>query len=408
MRIDYFIFKRLADGKSDSIASFIIKMSIAATALSIAVMLMSTALIDGFQSEVQEKVFDFWAHIHIKPYTLTQSYNEHPMRLSETDKKVLEQTAGVKHFQSIVYKGALIKTEDCVEGVVLRGVGKDFNVDAIRNFIKKGRMLHIHRDSANPVNEIVISQATADKLNLSLNQSILLSFMDEEVRLRKFKICGIFKTGIESFDKQFALTEQAVIQKLNHWSADSVNGIEVYIDAPEHLDRIAESLKSTITDPNVEVLTMKEVRPDIFDWLQLQKTNEAIILAMMILVAIINLSTGILILILERTNMIGVLKALGMNNQTLGKIFLWQAFYIALRGILWGLAISLLLCFIQSQWHVVTLDEESYYLAYAPILIKMWKLLAIVVGTLLLSTAMMILPAWYVTKISPVKVIEFK
>lgn len=410
MRFEYFIFKKISNNSSSSISSFITKISVIATALSLAVMIISTSFIDGFQFEVQSKIFDFWAHYHIKPYTLTQSYSESPMKRDEELIKEIKKEKEVKYVQTVVYKGALIKTDESVEGVVLRGIGEDFYRPSINKFITQGAMIQLSSKEINaPLkNEIMISEITAKRLNLKLNQDIIISFMDREIRLRKFTIIGIYKTGIETFDKQFAIVDMKILQKLNKWSFDSISSIEIYIKNPLMMESVGQRLKNKVNNPSVEILSIKEIRPDIFDWLNLQRTNELIILVMMFIVAVINMSTSLLILILERTNMIGILKALGVRDDMLGRIFLLQSFYITLKGIAWGLFIGIGLCWLQDNYHFIKLEEESYYLAYAPIAFNGIKILSITIGTLVLSTIIMVIPTYLVTKISPVKVIEFK
>lgn len=410
MSFEYFIFKRISDQRAKSISAFIVKVSTAATALSIAVMIISSSLIDGFQQEVKNKVFNFWAHFHVKPYTLTQSFNENPMLNDPALMASLKKNPAVDEVQSVVYKTGLLKTDDNVEGIVLRGIGADFSKKRMNNFITEGNLIQtdIPFDSASNLNEINLSESTAQRMKLKLNDKVLISFMDKEIKLRKFVVKGIFKTGIETFDKQFAIVPMSCLQKLNKWPADSISGLEIYIKNPKQIDAAASVLKESITNPDIEVLSIKEIRPDIFDWLNLQRTNEVIILTMMFIVAIINMSTGLLILILERTNMIGILKSLGARNVSLGKIFLFQAMFITVKGVGYGLLAGLGICFIQDQFHLIKLDEASYYVSYAPIAVNAVKISLIAIGTIILSTILMIVPAYLVTKISPVKVIEFK
>lgn len=410
MVFEYFIFRRIADQRARSISAFIVKVSTAATALSIAVMVLSSALIDGFQQEVKNKVFDFWAHFHIKPYTLTQSFNEHPMSADTALIHSLRKNLAVDEVQSVVYKTGLLKTDHNVEGIVLRGVGADFSKKRMRNFLVEGDLIatEMPPDTLSNLYEINLSASTAQRMKLRLHDKVLIAFMDKEIKLRKFIVKGIYKTGIETFDKQFAIVPMSCLQKLNKWTSDSISGLEVYIKNPNKIDEVAPVLKESITNPDVEVLSIKEIRPDIFDWLNLQRTNELIILTMMFIVAIINMSTGLLILILERTNMIGILKSLGARNVSLGKIFLLQAMFITLKGVVYGLLVGLGICFIQDQFHLIKLDEASYYVSYAPISLNTVKICFIALGTILLSTILMVVPAYLVTKISPVKVIEFK
>ena len=290
MRFEYFIFKKILNNSSSPISSFITKISVIATALSLAVMIASTSLIDGFQFEVQSKIFDFWAHYHIKPYTLTQSYSENPMKRDEELIAEIKKEKEVKYVQTVVYKGALIKTDESVEGVVLRGVGEDFYTPSINKFITQGAMIQLSSKEINaPLkNEIMISEITAKRLNLKLNQDIIISFMDREIRLRKFTIKGIYKTGIETFDKQFAIVDMKILQKLNKWGFDSISSIEIYIKNPLMMEIVGQRLKNMVNNPSVEILSIKEIRPDIFDWLNLQRTNELIILVMMFIVFFCN------------------------------------------------------------------------------------------------------------------------
>lgn len=435
MNFPLFIAKRIAYSKGHSFSRFIIKIAIGAVALSMAVMIISTSLINGFQQSISQKIFSFWSHIVVQPYGLLEDLDQQTISTQNALYQNPEKYKGIKHIQKTALKGGIIHAKEDFDGIMLKGVGKDFDWTFFQKFVTKGKIFNADESKKNK--SILISEATANRLLLAVGDKIIISFFGEKgtVRKRSFKVSGIFNSGLGEFDEQYALIDIGVIQHLNHWKKDQVGGFEIFVAdhqlfnsklktyfiklfgfiipqktlanwGRDPLQKIGDELYFAI-DNNLKAETIRENKPDLFNWLALQTINEIIILGIMLLVASFNMITALLILILERTNMIGTLKALGASNQQLKKTFLYNGGIIIITGILLGNFLGLGLCFLQDATHFIKLPEESYYLSYAPIKIDWLWVLILNVFTLLVSISFLILPAVLVSKIKPIKAIQF-
>lgn len=406
MNLPYFIAKRLAFTSAQSFSRLIIRVAITAVALSIAVMIVAGAIVSGFQKEISEKVFGFWGHIIIRSLEQGRSYGEVPIMMNEPFYPNLEKVNGIRHIQVFASKAGILKTDKEIEGIVLHGIGKDFDWNFLKKYMVAGNIF-IAGDSASK-EKIIISKSTSERLNLKTGDEVIVYFVQQPMRYRKLTISGIYKTGLDEYDRLYALVDIGLIQKINDWRSDEVGGFEVFIDDVRKLDTMGAIVNEDYVGQNLEASTMKEINPNLFDWLDLQSMNERVIIVLMILVAIINMTTVLLILILERTNMVGILKSLGGTNWVIRKIFLYHAAYITGIGLLLGNFIGIALCFVQKYFHVITLPEESYYVSVAPVLLDPVYILAINAGTLLICIFTLIVPSYLVSKITPVKAIRFK
>jgi len=398
-------------------------------------MIITTSMVNGFQKEIRHKVLSFWSHLEIVPFSLTKSLEEEGVYRYQdfyTDKKLIPEA---QHIQVTALKGGLLKTNDEFEGIVLKGVGDDFEWKNIHPYLKQGEKINFDEEGSQQ--QILISKATADRLQLKLNDKVIVSFMGRSIRNRPFKVRGIFETGMEEFDKKYAMVDIGVIQELNNWGKDTVGGFEVFLKEEnlfksrsrsyfvtlfggllseerlnelqrDPLEDIGESVYSRMNNPKLDVQTIKSVSPGIFDWLDLQTMNELIILSLMIIVAAINMITALLILILERTNMIGIMKALGADNISIRRVFLYYSAVIIGIGLLAGNAFGIGLCLLQHHFHLITLPQESYYLTYAPVDIN-WTWIAFLnLGTIMFTLILLVIPSMLVSKISPVRAIRFE
>ena len=435
MNFPFFIAQKIAFSQSQSFSRFIIKIAIGAVALSMAVMIISTALINGFQSTISNKVFGFWSHVLVEPYGTLEDLNTKSIRTDREIYKNYKQFPQIKHIQKTALKGGIIHADEDFDGIILKGVGKDFDWSAFKSFTKKGNIFK--PTETKQTNDIIISEITANRLKLAVDDKIIISFFDEnaQVRKRNFIVSGIFNSGLDEFDKQYALIDIGVIQYLNNWNADEVGGFEIFVNADQlfnsklktyfiylfgwllpqdflldwgrdPLQKIGDELYFQI-DSDLKAETIRENKPDLFNWLELQTLNEVIILGIMLLVAAFNMITALLILILERTQMIGILKALGSSNKILKNTFLINGAIIIFTGMFLGNVLGLGFCFIQDFTHVIKLPEESYYIDYAPIKIDWLWVLLLNVFTLLTSIVFLMLPAVLVSKIKPIKAIRF-
>ncbi len=439
MNFERFIALRVASNNRSSFSGKIIRIAIAAIAVSMAVMIIATALVTGFKNEISEKIFGFWGHIHIRHYKVENSIESIPILKAQnfypgspkadpadtyiTDVGRVEYMkqgkflgfdyeyktktkAGIRHIQSYANKAGIIKTKDQLEGIVLKGIGDDFNWDFLSKFIVEGERLPYGETSSR---NIMISESTSKRLNVKLGDVFDIFFVENGQELvRRFKTCAIYKTGLEEYDQKFAVIDIREIQKLNGWTENEVSGFEVFIEDIRDLEVFGEYVYYNYIGPELYSNTIKEIYPGIFSWLELQNVNERIIIILMIIVSIINMITALMILILERTNMIGILKALGAKNWSVRKIFLYHAFYIIGMGILIGNAIGIGFCLIQQQFGIITLPQEAYYVSVAPVALNLFTIFLLNLMTVVVTILVLIIPSYLVTKVEPVKAIRFK
>lgn len=396
-------------------------------------MIIATALIAGFKNEISEKIFGFWGHIHITDTSLSSSFLEaapidreqdfYPFLDTirqvkytapqvfmgkETDRFVEKRTkAGIRHIQVFALKPGIIQTKKAIEGIILKGVDRDFNWSFLEQYLEEGEALNLPDTSAS--DEILVSRQTADRLELAIGDRFIVHFVERNEQLRRaFTVKGIYKTGLEEYDSKFALVDIRKIQQLLGWSENQVGGFEVFIEDIDDLTFYTDYIYLERLPNDLYAESIREKFPNIFEWLELQDINEIVILALMMMVGIINMITALMILILERTNMIGTLKSLGGTNWSIRKIFLYYAGYIILVGLFWGNLIGLGLCWLQDKFEFIKLSEADYYLAYAPVDVNFFLVLVLNVLTLLITLAFLIVPSYLVTRINPVKAIRFK
>jgi len=409
LNFPFFIAKRIAFNSQPSFSRFILRLSVAATALSVAAMVVSLSFVNGFQKVVSEKVFSFWGHIrvqHFEPFKVSIA-EEYPIQKNDTAERVVRNDSRVKYLQSYATKSAILKSTETIEGVMFKGVDKDYHFEGIESFRMKGKWPAVGDSEYS--NELMISQYLADQLQLDVDSSMLIYFIQpgkEKPRTRKLVISGIYKTGIEIYDRNFVLGDIGLIRRLNNWDSTMIGGYEVVLNDYTHMDEVSVDLYKQLPE-GWDSRTMKEIYPEIFDWLNLQNTNKFILLAVMTAVAVINLITCLIILVLERTRMIGVLKALGSTDWNIQKVFMIQGAYITIVGVVWGLIIGLGISFLQLKTGFIKLNEEAYYMAVAPVEIIWWQIIAVAVVTFLVCFFILLIPSLISRRISPAKAIQF-
>ncbi|MCQ2204706.1 MAG: ABC transporter permease, partial [Bacteroidales bacterium] len=384
-----------------------------AVALGVAVMIISVCIGLGFKQQVRDKIVGFGTHIQIGSYDYNRSYETNPIPDDSILVSKIEKIDGVKHVQPFIVKPGIIKTEDAIQGIALKGVDSSFDWSFISSILEEGEVLETDTSSAKS-DGIVLSRSLANLLNLSAGDAVRMFFIQNNgIRARKFTLQGIFNSHFPEFDEKMAFVDMKHLAKLNGWSNGHITGYEVLLDDFDKMDYVADEIglhTSAYIGPNdsfLRVQSIKDIQPQIFGWLNLLDTNIIVILVLIIAVASLNMVSGLLILILENTNTIGLLKAMGSRNQHIRKVFVYMAVYIIGRGMIIGNVIGLGLCLLQQYTGLVGLDPESYYLDTVPMLINPLVILGLNIGTLALTTLVMVAPSYVVASISPAKAIRF-
>lgn len=410
LNLEYFIAKKLIAAKAykSSVSAPIIKIAITAIAIGMVMMILSVATGIGLQQKIRQKVSAFNGHIIISSYNDNQSdVSVAPISLKQQFYPKFNGVEGVNHIQGVATLHGIIRTESAFEGILFKGVGRDYDWNNIDEYIVEGRRPTL---TGQLNNEVVISQYLANRLNLNLGDAFNTFFIKEETgkmpRSRRFKIVGIFNSGFQEFDATYVFGDLRHVQRINKWQPDQVGAFEVFIDDFAQIKEKSDEVYSqTGSMLNTQSITDKYYY--IFDWLQLFDFNILVILIIMIIVATINMVVALLVLILERTQMIGILKAQGANNWTIRKIFLYNAAYLIVRGIFWGNLIGIGMIAVQHYFGVVRLNPESYYVSTAPVYFNIGYILALNAGTILICLLVLLIPSYIITKISPARTIRF-
>ena len=413
MSLEYFIAKRIhfQQGKKN-VSRPAVRIATIGIALGLAVMLISVAVVIGFKNEIRNKTIGFGGHIQITNFDNNNTYEMNPIKADKALMNKISSIDGVKHVQRFATKPGIIKTDNEFQGIVVKGIDKDFDWKFFKSNLVEGQILDVSGDT--PSNKVVLSKYLANLLGLKLGDSFFTYFIQDQVRARKFKIVGIYSTNFIEYDKLFILADMRQVQALNNWSADSFSGVEVLINDFDKLDQVGDAVYDATANKFSKqgnaytAQTIKQINPQIFSWLQLLDTNVWVILILMLAVAGFNMISGLLILILERTNMIGILKSLGATDWSVRKIFLYHSFFLIAKGMLWGNVIGLSLCAIQYFTGIVPLDPQAYYVATVPVSFNWLYIVLLNVGTLLASLLMMIGPSYLITKITPAKIIRYE
>ncbi len=407
MNFELFIAKGIFSRNKASFSRPIIRLGIISVALGLMVMIISVCIVTGFQKQIRDKVIGFGSHIIISNFEVNSSYEQSPISIHQPFYPALDSVPGIRHIQIFATKAGIIKTEDQIEGVILKGVGSDYDWSFFDNKIIEGRHFTVTGDSI--TNDVIISKTLSELLKLHVGDPLYMYFIingEMQPRGRKFRICGIYETGLEEFDKVYVLGDIGHIRKLNNWSDDEVGGFEVLINDYNQLDQMGNLVYQMI-GPNLNAKTIKQMQPQIFEWLSLHDMNVVVIIVLMVLVAGITMVSTLLILILEKTSLIGILKALGTRNRSIRKIFIYNAVYIIGKGLFWGNILALGLCILQLKTGLFKLNQESYYVSEVPVNLQFSYFLIINAGTLFICLLMLIIPTYIITKISPVKAIRF-
>jgi lipoprotein-releasing system permease protein len=410
LNISGFIAKRIAFNRQRSFSRFIVRLSVSATIISVMIMIVTLAFASGFQKTISGKVFSFWGHIRIHNYEAARISiaEETPILRNDSVTNLVKTEPAISNVQAYATRNAILKTAENIEGVLFKGIEKDYNFKNIQKFLIKGRWINFSDTGYS--NEINLSEPMATELKLDVNDKVLIYFVQSggaSPRPRRLTVAGIFKTGIEEYDKLIALGDLKLIQRLNNWKSTEIGGYEVFLKDFSQMDQVSEDILYKIPI-DLRSSTIKEIFPNIFDWLTLQNKTIYIILIIMVIIATLNLVTCLLILVLERTRMVGILKALGAKNITIQKIFLMQGALISFTGLAGGNILGLLVCWLQQRFGFIKLPEDAYYISQAAVDIVWWEVAAVNIFTFIICFLVLMIPTMVIKKIQPVRAIQFR
>jgi lipoprotein-releasing system permease protein len=413
VKFEFFVARRQMTNQNHEshISNSLANVAVFGIALCIAVMIVSIAILTGFKKEIRNKIIGFGSHIQIVNYDANTSYETQPIKRHQEFLPELKSTPGIVHVQEFATKAGIIKTATDIQGVVLKGVGPDFDWTFFNRTMVEGKAFHVV-DSVR-TNEVIISRKIAKLLKLKLGDDFAMFFVQDPPRMRKFKICGIYETSVEEMDKLFVLCDIGHIRKLNNWTDDQISGYEINVGDFDKIEQMSSKVNDIVgysfTDEgnSLRVLNIKDKYPQIFDWLNLQDMNVVIILILMLAVSGFNMISGLLILILDRTNMIGILKALGSSNKSVRRIFLFESGFLILKGLFWGNLFGIGLCLIQYYTGFLKLDASSYYIDHIPVNLNVLHLIILNAVSVGITMLMLIIPSFIIAKFSPAETIRY-
>lgn len=416
MNTELFIARRLFFDKKNqhSISKKIINIALVSIALSLTAMIISVSIVTGFKDEVRNKAVGFGGHIQIINFNSDNSAETLPISKNQSFLPALEKLNFIKHIQVFASKPGIIKTKDNIEGVVMKGVGTDYDWDFFKHYLVAGHIPVIN-DSTR-VNDILISEKTSKLLDFHVGDNVFIYFISSDGQTtdpRQFKVCGIFNTGLEEFDRLFIIGDIKHIQRLNKWTPDQISGFEILLKKFRDLKRAEYLVRDEVVnyykdgEDSLRTLSIAHKYPQIFDWLSILDMNVWVILTLMTLVAGINMISGLLVLMLERSTMIGILKSLGSPNHSIRKVFLYLSGFLIARGLLWGDITGIVLIVAQKFFRLIPLNPASYYVSYVPVNFSLIYLILLNSGTLVAVLVMLIIPGIFISKISPEKTIRF-
>ncbi len=405
MNFPLFISQRIQQADKRSFSATVTKIGIASITLGLSVMIVSFGILFGFKDTIRQKLFSLSGHAQVKKFSANESLEANPLstqtKLFNSAKNIPE----IAHLQAIAQKGGILKTKENILGIVLKGVGKDYDWSYFAPNLSEGKIPVLSDTSASK--EILISRSIANKMDIKIGENVLVYFLQNPPRVRSLKVSGIYETGLEEFDKNLLIGDIRLIQKLNNWGADSVGSYQIYVKDFDNLEASAKKIYDAI-DHDMALETVTQQYPQIFDWLQLLDRNMAIFLPLILFVACFNMVSILLVMMMERSPMIGLLKALGSPNWQIRKVFLFNGIWMIIRGIAYGNLLGIGLCLLQKHFQIIPLDPASYYMNTVPIVMNWGVILMLNLATFLLVVLVLVIPTFVITRIQPVKAIAFK
>ena len=409
MNSSIFIAKRLFTAKenNNNYTRPIIRIAILAIAISVAVMILSVFILSGFKDNISNKVIGFGSHIKITKFNNNQSFENDPIDFNVDIYDKINNLDFVSHINIYATKAGIIKNDVDIHGVVLKGVSGDYNWEFFKNNLISGDIPNIQDSTKIASNDILISESISKKLNIKLGEELVIYFIQNPARVRKFKVSGIYKTALSEFDDITAIADLNHLIKLNNWNTNQIGGYEIKTKDFDNVSSYTSEIDELI-DFDLKAQNSKDLNPQIFDWLRLQDFNVVIILILMLLVGCVNMVTSLLIIILEKSKFIGVLKAIGLSNWNIRKIFIYNSLYILLNGLFWANLVVILFTFFQKRFHLISLDETIYFMSSVPVKFDVFSMFIINIGTIIICYLVLIIPTILIAKISPAKSIRFE
>ncbi|MEG1672293.1 MAG: FtsX-like permease family protein [Alistipes sp.] len=414
VNLEFFIARRMARNTTGQRPGVMVRIAAISVAVSVAVMILALAVIMGFKGEVTRRVVGFAAHTEIVDVRSVNSIASTPMLRTDALEQTIRAVDGFASMHPYVLKGGIIKTTDATQEMVLKGVDASYDWSFFTDFLVEGALPRV--DEETRTKEVLISRMAANRLEVGVGDRIEMLFIEqnEAPRRDRFKITGIYASGMEEMDAAVMITDLRNVQRLSGWAADEVTGYEVNTTDFEHIDTFAHNLSAAILaseldeTQNLAVNSVKELYPGIFDWLKTHNVNAIVIISIMLIVAFFNMASALLILVLERTRMIGLLKAMGMRNGAVQRIFLWRATFITLRGLAWGNGVGIGLCLLQQHLHLIKLSSEGYLLSEVPIALGWGWWAALNLGVIAVIVLLLLLPARVVATVNPSETIRYE
>ena len=399
-----FIAKRTINSKSGQFSSSIYKIAISSIAIGLAIMLVALLILGGFQKTIKEKVFSFAGHVQVTKYTLSNSLDESPISTETKFFQDYSEFTFIENVQGVAYKAGLLKTKEAVEGVVIKGIGTDYDTANFHSNLVQGRFPKLNEDGYST--EVIISKEIAQLLRLQMGKKVLMYFVQNPPRYRQLEIVGIYETGLEDFDERIIIGDIKMIQRLNDWSADQVGSYEVFLNG-EIDEEEAESIIFNEVEADQFVNLTSKKYPQYFEWLELLNQNVQLFLALILFVACFNMVAVIFILTMERTPMIGMLKSMGAHNKLIRKIFLMSGLRLTFKGLLFGNIVAIGVAALQYYLHLIPLDQENYYMSFVPILWDFKMIIALNLLVLIVVLIALFIPVWFIARMKPINAIRF-
>lgn len=414
MNLEYFIANRTAHQAASDKPNVMVRIATASVAIGVAVMIVTMAVVMGFKEEIARKMSGFTSHVQLTYIRSSNSLESAPIQRSENIEEMIRSMEGFRAMSVYALKGGVIKSNEGVAGLVLKGVDGDYDYSFFAEALVEGVLPRV-ADSVR-YKDILLPKVVADRLNLAVGDRVEMLFVESDAlpRRDRFKVCGLFSTGMDEMDKTLALTDIRNVQRLSGWDEQTISGYEISVSDFSHVEEFADTLNNNLLfeggddATNLVAMSVKQLYGTLFNWLKTHDINALVIIIIMIVVALFNMMSALLIMVLERTRMVGVLKALGMDNSSLQRIFLYQASFLVVRGMVWGNVVGIGICLLQKWTHILKLDAAGYMLSEVPIALDWWWLAALNIGSLAIIVLTLTLPTRIISSVRPEEAMRYE